>query len=704
MSEFHALTEWKAGVKPSQIEIHIYQLPVRNFEERHYENGKIVYELSKLNHNQEIVFFERLIGSFQEITLWGDHRYSVHEKRSIRLDSYHECSLLERLLLRHIEISVPKDSYFAKHGRIDKHKPIAKVDNITIRESIQLDVTVSSNDEIFIGFDLSHRFQYVNTLIDSLKKNDIKPGDVVIDPRFRTSYEFVEIAPFTISEYNDYLGQSIIDYYRKNNKVKIDELDPTMRAVLVRSKDQKILPYIPTLLHKDCSFKNLPQPTLAKVNPYIKLDAHHKMARSISEVEKILSYSKIFTWNKKGILVQELGYQYKQFSAPHLQFGKAKTNRNPLYGLREGGVITPCALEISYFVDPEVLALCKMNAVRFMEQLESLSIKYGVTLQRKPLTNILKNKSINFASANTLPIKLKLNDEAFTCLTVVITTEENAEICYGIMKRELGGNLAIPTQFVLLKQLDLQENTKVQVFTNILLGIYAKAGIQPWTLKNPLHSDCFIGLDVSHESGRHSTGIVQVIGKDGTILISKPMSSSEAGEKIRDETMKEIVHESLASYEKYYGNTPKHLTFHRDGRCRENLEELTKTCNDLKINFDYIEIIKDPRRRMASFDTIKNKWATNQGSSFIKGNMAYLCSTNPSSRVGMAQPIKINQVAGSLPMEAVISDIYHLSFMHIGSVIKSRLPVTTHYADLSSTYYNRGWIPQRMDGKAIFFV
>jgi hypothetical protein len=704
LSDFHALTEWNAGVKPSQIEIHIYQLPVRNIEERHHENGKVVYELSKLNHNQEIVFYEKLIGSFQEITDWGGHYYSTYERRSIRLDSTHECALLERLLLKHIEISVPKDIYFAKQGRIDKQKPIARVDNITIRESIQLDVTVSSSDEILIGFDLSHRFRFVDTLIDSLKKKDIKPGDSVIDPRFRTSYEFVSIAPFTISEYNDYLGQSIIDYYRKNKKVKIEELDPKMRAVLVRSKDQKILPYLPTLLHKDCSFKNLPQRTIAKVNPYIKMDAHQKMTRSISEVERIIGYSKFFAWNKKGILIQKLGFQQQQLSSPLLQFGNNKTNLNPLYGLKQGGVINPCTLEISYFVDPEVISLCKTDAVRFMEELESLSAEYGVTLQRKPLTNILKNKSINFASANTLPIALKLNDQAFTCLTVVITTEENAETCYGIIKRELGGNLAIPTQFVLLKQLDLQENSKTQVYTNILLGIYAKAGIQPWILKNPLHSDCFIGLDVSHESGRHSTGIVQVIGKDGTVLVSKPMSSSEAGEKIRHETMTEIVHESLASYEKYYGNTPKHITFHRDGRCREDLDKMTSTFEELRIGFDYIEIIKDTRRRMASYNTVGNKWVTNQGCCYLKGNTVYLCSTNPRSRVGMAQPIKINQVVGSLPMEAVISDVYHLSFMHIGSLLKSRLPVTTHYADLSSTFYNRGWIPQRMDGKAIFFV
>lgn len=42
--------------------------------------------------------------------------------------------------------------------------------------------------------------------------------------------------------------------------------------------------------------------------------------------------------------------------------------------------------------------------------------------------------------------------------------------------------------------------------------------------------------------------------------------------------------------------------------------------------------------------------------------------------------------------------------MHIGSILKSRLPVTTHYADLSSTYGNRELMPSNNDSNILHFI
>ena len=69
-----------------------------------------------------------------------------------------------------------------------------------------------------------------------------------------------------------------------------------------------------------------------------------------------------------------------------------------------------------------------------------------------------------------------------------------------------------------------------------------------------------------------------------------------------------------------------------------------------------------------------------------------MCATSPKEFVGMAKPIKVVQKTSCLSFDEIMNDIYKLSFMHVHSMLKTRLTVTTHYADLSSTFQNRGLI------------
>ncbi|SFA56200.1 Piwi domain-containing protein [Parageobacillus thermantarcticus] len=90
---------------------------------------------------------------------------------------------------------------------------------------------------------------------------------------------------------------------------------------------------------------------------------------------------------------------------------------------------------------------------------------------------------------------------------------------------------------------------------------------------------------------------------------------------------------------------------------------------------------------------------------YSKGNMAYLCATDPKEDVGMAQPIKIVKKTNGLSIHEIVSDIYKLSFMHIHSMLKTRLPITIHYADLSSTFHNRELIyPRSQHERALPFM
>ena len=148
-----------------------------------------------------------------------------------------------------------------------------------------------------------------------------------------------------------------------------------------------------------------------------------------------------------------------------------------------------------------------------------------------------------------------------------------------------------------------------------------------------------------------------------------------------------------------------------NGKALEKLKEITQS---LEIDFEYIEVTKNINRRMAmleksqenynSKDKENKKWITEIGMCFEKENEAYLITTNPSGAMGMARPLRIKKVYGHQSMQNIIEDVYKLSFMHIGSIMKSRLPITTHYADLSSIYSHRDFMPKKIDTNILHFI
>ena len=233
-------------------------------------------------------------------------------------------------------------------------------------------------------------------------------------------------------------------------------------------------------------------------------------------------------------------------------------------------------------------------------------------------------------------------------------------------------------------------------------------------MANSLSADCYIGLDVCRENNMSTAGLIQVIGKDGRVLKSKTVSSKQSGEKIEINKLKEIVIEAIAAYQSTYNKKLEHIVFHRDGINREDIDLLKEITNSLEIKFDYVEVTKNINRRMAMLeksdenynhrDKENKKWITEIGMCLKKENEAYLITTNPSKNMGMARPLRIKKVYGNQNMDDIVKDIYKLSFMHIGSIMKSRLPITTHYADLSSIYSHRELMPKSVDNNILHFI
>ena len=706
LNNFNGITEFKNELKSSDIKIWIYTLPVKDLDKKHRENYDNIKFLKKENKDILIIEFnENLIGSFDEIKNWGEIKYTKGEYRNIQANISTERKLLERMLLQEIRQSSDKSKYEIINNEkncVYIKEALLNKDNIILKRKINFDVNINEGKNIIVGFDLSHSYDYKNTLAEEL--NIVKSGDKVKDYYNHIVYEFVSVADFSISDVNEYMQCSIIDYYKnKNQSYIVDKLNPKTKAVLV-SKNKNIFPYIPNRLKRVCDYGNLESRILKECSEHTKLSAHKKMKLSIDITEDVLVNSQYTKFNKKNMLIENLGYKKHTLPKPRFIFGNSKKHSSILYGLPENGSYENREINIMYFIDPNILKNKSKydKMLKFSLNLEQFSKDMGVVLNRQK-SNV-SFKSINIDNKDKFECDIRRIVDNYKNPVIVIMDDENCEKYYSSIKKIFGNKHNIATQFISFSTLNYNEKNKNAVLLNILLGIYGKSGIQPWILDGQLTADCYIGLDVSRENKLNTVGIIQIVGKDGRILKSKSLTSPQSGEKINTDTIREIFYEAVASYEKIYNEYPKHIVIHRDGISREELDILKETAKNLDIKFEYVEITKNVNRRIATFKTSDGLWETEMGSYYTKENFAYIVTTNPYEKIGMAKPLRIKRVHGEQTMDKIVEDVYKLSFMHIGSILKSRLPVTTHYADLSSTYGNRELMPNNIDSNALHFI
>ena len=706
LNNFNGITEFKNELKSSDIKIWIYTLPVKDLDKKHRENYDNIKFLKKENKDILIIEFnENLIGSFDEIKNWGEIKYTKGEYRNIQANISTERKLLERMLLQEIRQSSDKSKYEIINNEkncVYIKEALLNKDNIILKRKINFDVNINEGKNIIVGFDLSHSYDYKNTLAEEL--NIVKSGDKVKDYYNHIVYEFVSVADFSISDVNEYMQCSIIDYYKnKNQSYIVDKLNPKTKAVLV-SKNKNIFPYIPNRLKRVCDYGNLESRILKECSEHTKLSAHKKMKLSIDITEDVLVNSQYTKFNKKNMLIENLGYKKHTLPKPRFIFGNSKKHSSILYGLPENGSYENREINIMYFIDPNILKNKSKydKMLKFSLNLEQFSKDMGVVLNRQK-SNV-SFKSINIDNKDKFECDIRRIVDNYKNPVIVIMDDENCEKYYSSIKKIFGNKHNIATQFISFSTLNYNEKNKNAVLLNILLGIYGKSGIQPWILDGKLTADCYIGLDVSRENKLSTAGIIQIVGKDGRILKSKSLTSPQSGEKINTDTIREIFYEAVASYEKIYNEYPKHIVIHRDGISREELDILKETAKNLDIKFEYVEITKNVNRRIATFKTSDGLWETEMGSYYTRENFAYIVTTNPYEKIGMAKPLRIKRVHGEQTMDKIVEDVYKLSFMHIGSILKSRLPVTTHYADLSSTYGNRELMPNNIDSNALHFI
>ncbi|QKG83804.1 hypothetical protein GXN76_04480 [Kroppenstedtia pulmonis] len=690
------LSELFLDTRSNQIPLYFYHVPVLDLEKIDQYHYKTLRLLEKQNPDQTIHFYRHLIGSFHPIKYWGEMGDQTLVHRPIKTNIIEERKLLERLLIKNIEQAQNRDHFYTYRGRITKKKPETSSTILSFRY-LTLHTTIDHTSRISIGFNMGHTLLHKMNLYQLLqeKTNILHEGMEVFDPYNRSTYKFIGQSQATVSDPILPGNQSILEYLRQQGRTNL-KIPQNTPAVTVESKgrSKKQFHFAPQLLKLICSFDQVSIPQ--QIQQQIKLNAHKRTEMMRKFVEHVLS-----NWQNKAPFPvsfsmnstqpKQHGYHIKQFKDPFLLFGRGFTTQDQKNGLKQGGSYTRPAQKVKYqyLIQPEIIdrLVNQKNHFQFAKSLEQQSSKWGVELD----IHKTGRKELDFSNSTKLRDSLKEIAPTLQYPTVVIIDEQyrTNKAIYRIIKQECGREKNIPTQVVYL---DTTHNK--YAYANILLGLYAKAGIQPWILKKPLHSPCFIGLDVSRDDGKHSTGVVQAVGQDGRILFAQSLTSTERGEIISEDSLQQIISTIRYHYNKEFGHNPPHITFHRDGRGYEGeLRAITRVMNEMGIPFDYISVVKNCQRRMALYNEKQGKYRNALGYTYIKDNFAYLCTTNPRDALGMARPIKIEQQYGHLTMDQVLEDIYHLTFMNTHSTLRPRLPVTVNYADKSSTYYNRGLLP-----------
>lgn len=700
-------SEWLLDTRAEEIPFHWYTVPLKNLGEAEVEKetASIVRQLRRKNPGQAIASAGHLIGAFQPVVS-DEVQLQEEKKREIDPSIPLERRLLERLLSRSLELSQKRANYWAFYGKIIPRKPTQVVGGIEIRRYLQFDINVDESSRITVGFELSHQYSHAQNIMEMLRRNPGKvvPKSLVVNQVDHQAYWYVGELESSIVDPVLPNGQSLKEYHIANGRESwVHSLPDNTPAVECLNYNDKPLFFVPQFLKLVSSFDQVPASAqkVSKLAPSKRvhtmfLTAEYHLKQWKGRADFPLSFDR---W---GLNAEKQGYVPLTIPDPLLIFGKGKTHRNPYRGLFAGGIYEPpkSSLSCQYLLDDDILRKViegeKGNRrLPIARELSQRSGQLGVTLTLKEPVH-----RIEFSDSQKTRVKLmELSEQvAPDCPLIVVADRKNlSKGLYKLLKQVLGKDYALSTQVVAMDTLELKKGKKTALL-NLLLGVYVKSGIQPWILSEPLHSPCFIGLDVSHVDGKHGAGVVQTIGTDGRVLWSKPVTSVEAGEKIGSETLGKIVAETIFRFQKRYERVPDHITFHRDGKGHwEEIEALNQIAESHGIKFDYISLVKKSGRRMAIREEKEGGWKNPLGMALLKGDTAYLCATNPADFLGMAQPVRIQQRSGILKTEEIVEDIFKLSYMNVHAVNKSRLPVTVNYADKSSTFFNRGMLPTHVE-------
>lgn len=590
-----------------------------------------------------------------------------------------------------------------------------------LRRDYNYTIKISDENRVQIWLNVSSEFESKKTVFDLMNDKADVVGFKVINNwgKFGEKGIIKSIGPETVTD--DLPNFKSLKQYMIDTKqdFKIKDCSDDTPVVHVKMNSGKEICYYPQALIPVVTLERIANtnPDFSKkIEKYTKLDMKTRQAVAkcfISDIGFIEPLNNI-GFIPEYVDPEKIGYSEQKFCVPKIICGNnRKIDYNKQSFVFGNGFYKQPKEQVrfAYFYPKGKKELMRTFAISLTDFLQKGSL-FGDT---KYLTPRLMNSELKAVCNEEYVIgditsykKLVRNipdDKAFDVAIVLVPTNEDESNPYSTFKTAWAEK-NIPSQMISIKTAELfanKDKNAVWLMQNIALGVFAKAGGIPWIVDDvPGDIDCFVGIDVATiEKGIHYPTCATVFDKNGRPVNFYKPKKAQRGEKINQDILQEIFDEVILGYEEATGTKIKNLVIHRDGFSNEDAMWYQKYFSDKNISYSVIEVKKFVSCKMLSEE---NGIAQNPkfGDAIISDSEAYIITTDINDGRASPRPLHIKKQIGDLGMDIILKQILALSCMHFGATKKSRLPVTTYYAD--KICKNIDYVPEGKFGNRLFFL
>ncbi|MCX7950920.1 MAG: Piwi domain-containing protein [Clostridiales bacterium] len=615
-----------------------------------------------------------------------------------------------------------------------KYEELKRKYGINVYRVFDIMPEVFDNGDVHLRCNIRHEFESEKTIYDLLKERQNVIGlkvNYIWTNNTNSTGEIEDILDKKIDEKLDELkGQSLLEYYINNNQSyrinRFSEQDKKANVIKVKCNNKKPLYFIPHSLKQVIdreTLKMIDKDFSKSIDNHIKMDMGYRMKVLKDFIDDIGLIKELgnFKFDFESNDSKTLGFACEEIEKPiflaenNTKISKKTDVFKKGYYLKPNKKVKFAIMWPKGYEDRAKKALRKIfsfNTLGYIK--DNKEEKYFVS--KKNLLDLefanaaYEYKLGDITEYKRVAMNLKKQEKDIDLVLCVIPNEQYEDNPYSEFKKVWAKD-NIPSQMICLDSIeainDINDIKNIYLYNGLYylnevsLGILAKTGGIPWVLGNiPGNIDCFVGLDVGNpQKGIRYPSSSVVFDKNGTLINYFKPELPQTGEIIVENILQEIFDNIILSYENKFGGKPKHIVIHRDGFARENLEWYKKYFANNNIEFDVVEVKKQGASKFAIKE--RNEFKNpNAGMYVTNGKYAFLVTND--IKIGSPRPLKIEKVYGNTSLEDIVKQIYYLSELHIGSTKKTRLPITTEYADRISK--NIMYIPSGTISEKLFFL
>jgi hypothetical protein len=689
-----------------------------------FENGKKIITTEEVNSPNDADFELKLEGKqvlpvMENRNVYQEYvRYLISEnlKKTMVLDKYRKYACKSEVTSCWIKNEKGESGIYENKNK-----------DIRLERVFDIKVEIRDDGKAYLFLNAKTQFSSKLTVMELLDQGMDVCGMYVKNDwgTNKQSGTVVEVMNKTVSDQLDF-GYSLKDYYvkKKNEGYRVTGISDDTPVVRVElSVVKSILPYYPQALKpiitREYVSKHDPEFSV-RIDNLVKRVMKDRLKTDVEFINDIGELGELdgLRFQTECCNVKSLGYLYGTINMPKLICGDgyAFESGKDYQAFAHGFYQKPeHALNVGYIYPRGEEELIKQVA----NDLYSYAVlgKYHGEIDKYVKKNLL---DVNVSAAMKISYDVgkitdykraayKLREAGEVDIVIALIPEElEDDNPYSPFKR-IWAEMNIPSQMISLKtarlfvQSEKDKDDRAKYYLqNIVLGILGKTGGIPWIIERmPAGVDCFVGLDVAMmDKGLHCPACSVVFDSHGRLLGFFKPRMPQRGEKITARILQDIFDQVILSYEEVFGEKPNNIVIHRDGFSNEDADWYEHYFKAQGIRYSIIEVRKNVGAKMIE----ENGGDLNpgMGACIFNENKAFLVTTMMKRKKGSPNPLIIEKNCGDISITDAVTQILYLTQLHVGSVQKPRLPVTTGYAD--KICKNLDFVPTGKVENKLFFL